>query len=179
MQQHWDEAKVIVEGRIGLYEMLDKTLNGRRALRAEQKNLITDAAFDSLLPRILGRDPNKDLGIISVGTGGDYTQAGAFIGDRQAPAVSDAAMRVELFRAPIVQINFPAVNEVEFTGLMREREAVSASIDEFGLLTMDGSMFSHSINPESGGSPSPTVKYTKPLGAIFTVVWTLTITRCP
>ena len=179
MQTNWDEAKLRVEGRISLYEMLDKTLGGRRALRAAQPNLIVDAAFDELIPKILGRDPNKNIGIISVGTGGDYTQAGVYDGDRQAPAVTDAAMRVELFRAPIVQINFPAANEVEFVGLMREREAVSASIDEFGLLTMDGSMFSHSINPESGGSPSPTVKYTKPLGAIFTAVWTLTITRCP
>lgn len=179
MQKRKDNLEPLIEGRIALHELVDGTLKGRKRLVADQQNLITDLAFDELMPRILGRDPDKDLAIISIGEGGDYTQNGVPTGQRQAPAVTDEEMRVELFRAPIVQINFPAANEVEFVGLMREREAVSSDIDEFGLLSVDGSMFSHSINPESAGAGSPTVKYTKPLGAIFTATWTLTITRCP
>ena len=102
-----------------------------------------------------------------------------FIGVQQPAAATDLVMRVEIFRAPIVQINFPGTGEVELVGLMRENEAVSSDIDEFGLLSVDGSMFSHSINPESAGAGTPAVKYTKPLGAVFTAVWTLTVARCP
>ena len=178
MQQR-DKAELMITGRVALYELLGASIEGPRRLIAERDNLVTDLAFEDLMPRILGRDPNKDLAIISIGEGGDYDQAGVFIGVQQPAAATDLVMRVEIFRAPIVQINFPGTGEVELVGLMRENEAVSSDIDEFGLLSVDGSMFSHSINPESAGAGTPAVKYTKPLGAVFTAVWTLTVARCP
>jgi len=169
-----DEVPFKVTGRLALRELVDNEW----VVRHEQKNLVVDLAFDELFPQIFGRVPGAQIGIISIGTGGDYDASVVFQAQRVAPAVTDTVMRIELFRAGIVQINFPAVNEVEFVGLMREGEAVSAGIDEFGLLSTDGRMISHSINPESAGPGTPTVKYTKALGAIYSVSWTLTIARC-
>ena len=175
IQENSDEVSFSVTGRLAIRELID----GAWVLRQEQQNLVVDLAFDELFPQIFGRASGAQVGIISIGTGGDYNAAVVHQAQRVAPAVSDTQMRIELFRAGIVQTNFPAVNEVEFVGLMREGEAVSTGIDEFGLLSLDGRMISHSINPESGGAGTPTVKYTKPLGAIFSVSWTLTIERCP
>jgi len=175
MSKAYDEVPFKVTGRLALRELVD----GAWTTRHEQKNIVVDLAFEELFPQIFGRVPGAQIGIISVGTGGDYDASVVFQAQRVAPAVTDSQMRIELFRAGIVQTNFPAVNEVEFVGLMREGEAVSASIDEFGLLTTDGRMVSHSINAESAGAGTPTVKYTKALGAIYSVNWTLTIDRCP
>lgn len=175
MSKAWDEVPIQISGRLALRELVD----GVWETRYEQKNLVVDLAFEVLFPLIFGRDPGAQIGIIDVGTGGDYNAAVVFQGQRVAPAATDTVMRIELFRAGIVQVNFPAVNEVEFVGLMREGEAVSTDIDEFGLLSTDGRMISHSINPESAGPGTPTVKYTKALGTIFSVNWTLSIERCP
>jgi len=174
IQENRDNASFVVRGAIALKEMIGAAW----VKRYEQKNLVVDLAFDEVFPQIFGRVPGAQVGIISVGTGGDYDANGVSVGYRVAPVASDVAMRIELFRAGIVNVQFPAANEVEFTGLIREGEAVSASIDEFGLLSTDGRMIAHSVNPESGGAATPTVKYTKPLGAIYAVAWTLTIDRC-
>lgn len=176
MKNAQDRVEFEVRGWVTLKEFLP---DGSWRPLAGQNNLVVDLAFDELFPQIFGRVPGAQIGIISIGEGGDYDANGVFVGDRVAPSVTDTEMRLELFRAGIVNIQFPNPNEVEFTGLIREAEAVSASIDEFGLLTTDGRMVAHSINPESAGTPSPTVKYTKPLGAIYAVTWTLTIDRCP
>jgi hypothetical protein len=174
-QENTDEVPFSITGRVALREWI----NGDWKTVFEQKNLVVDLAFDELFPQIFGRTPGAQIGIISIGTGGDYDASVVFQGQRVAPAATDTVMRIELFRAGIVQTNFPSPNEVEFVGLMREGEAVSTGIDEFGLLSLDGRMISHSINPESAGAGTPTVKYTKPLGAIYSVSWTLTIDRCP
>lgn len=170
-----DKTDFVVRGRVALKEKVGDDW----VTRFEMKNLVVDLAYTEIFPQLFGRVPGAQIAIISIGTGGDYDQSAVFQGQRVAPAVSDDAMRIELFRAGVVQINFPAANEVEFVGLIREGEAVSTNIDEFGLLTQDGRMVSHAINPESAGAGTPTVKYTKPLGAIYSVSWTLDITRCP
>lgn len=170
-------APLALRGTIELVELPTGQLGQNERLVARQDNLVVDLAYEELLPRIVGRDPNADIAIISIGEGGNYDQAGAFIGDRVAPDVTDTAMRLEIFRAGIVQIDFPAANQVRFTGLLRQAEAVSVNIDEFGLLSTDGRMFSHAINPDSGPA-TPTVPYTKPAGAIFAIKWTLSLDRC-
>lgn len=166
-----------LSGRVELVELLEGRLGGAERLVAAQNNLVTDVAYEELLPQILGRDPNADIAIISIGEGGNYDQAGVFVGTRVAPTVTDETMRREIFRAGIVQIDFPAVNQVRFTGLLRQAEAVSTDIDEFGLLSHDGRMFSHAINADAGPA-TPTVPYTKPAGAIFAIKWLLTLDRC-
>lgn len=171
MRQIVDEVPVAIRGRIEIIDQADQRVV------ACLDNLVVDQAFTDLLPQIVGRDPNAVIGIISIGTGGNYNQAGVLIGTRVPPANDDTTMRVELFRAGIVQINFPGPGQVEFVGLLRQNEAVSSQIDEFGLLSMDGRMFSHAINPDTGPA-TPTVPYVKPLGAIYAVRWTLTFARC-
>lgn len=167
---------MVMRGRVELVHLLDGRLDGRHVPVGETRNVVVDLAFDELLPRILGRDAGADIAIISIGEGGNYDQQGTFIGTRVAPDVSDTAMRLEIFRAGIVQIDFPAAKEVRFTGLLRQSEAVSSDIDEFGLLSTDGRMFAHAINADSGPA-TPTVPYVKPAGAIFAVRWTLTTNR--
>lgn len=173
-----DHLKLQILGEIELVHLLDGCLSGRKLLVARQENLVTDIGYDELLPEIVGRNPNAVLANIVLGKGGDYTAGGVFTGARVAPDVTDTAMRVEFFRAPIVNIEFPGAGQVKFTGLIREAEAVSAAeIDEFGLMSYDDRMFSHSINPLSAGPGSPAVKYAKPLGAIYAAFWTLTFQR--
>lgn len=174
---HKHVISLVATGRVELVELLDGAVGGRERLIGEHHNLIVDLAYTDLLPRILGRDPNADVAIISVGEGGNYDQAGVFIGTRVAPAVTDTAMRLEIFRAGIVQITFPAANQIQFVGMLRQNEAVSVNIDEFGLLSTDGRMFAHAVNADTGPA-TPTVPYTKPAGAIFAVKWTLTLNRC-
>jgi len=168
---------IVVRGHIDLVHLVDGDLSGRQVPVGHMSNLVVDTAFEELLPAILGRDPNADIAIISIGEGGNYDQQGAFVGTRVAPADSDETMRLEIFRAGIIQIDFPAANQVRFTGLLRQAEAVSVNIDEFGLLSTDGRMFSHAVNPDAGPA-TPTVPYTKPAGAIFAIRWTLTLDRC-
>lgn len=181
MREQRDHLKMKIAGEIELAELLDGHLEGRQRSVAKQKNLVTDLAYDTLIAAIMGRNPNADIANIVLGTGGDYNQSGVLVGSRVPPAETDLTMRVEFFRAPVVRIEFPGTGQVKFTGLIRETEGVTAGseIDEFGLMTYDDRLFSHSINPESAGPGSPAVKYAKPLGAIYAAFWTLTFMRCP
>lgn len=145
------------------------------------KNLVVDTAF-KLLPKILGRDPNSQIEFISVGTGGDYQEqpAGAPIdtGTRNPPTVLDQGNRIELFRSAIVTIEFPDLNSVRFYSILQADEANSASIDEFALLSSDGTCFSHEVNDADPVPPNRAVKYTKNNGLIVVVRWTLNFFRC-
>jgi len=166
-----DKLGLQIKGSVTLSELRDDTW----VTKYEQPNLVVDLAYSEIFPEILGRAAT--IAVISIGEGGDYDQNGVFVGSRQAPQQTDQQMRLELFRAGIVNIQFPGPGEVEFIGLMREGEAISTNIDEFGLFTVDGRMIAHSINPESVPN-GPTVKYTKPLGAIYSVSWKLEIGAC-
>jgi hypothetical protein len=166
------QLNIGIEGRVLVHEVL-------RAYKrpvAAYTNLVTELAYTELLPAILGRNVNADIAIISLGTGGNFDIAGNNTGARVPPAITDTEMRQELFRAGITQINFPAPNTVEFVGLLRQQEAVSTDIDEFGLLSTDGRMFSHVI-AAAAGPGDPTTPLVKPAGAIYSITWELALTR--
>lgn len=146
-----------------------------------RRNLVVDTAFQ-ILPWAIGRDPNKQIEFISIGTGGDYQEqpVGPPIdtGTRNPPTVTDQGNRIELFRAAIVTIEFPNLNSVRFYSILQADEANSANIDEFALLSSDGTCFSHAVNDADPVPPNRALKYTKNNGLIVVVRWTLDFFRC-
>lgn len=146
-----------------------------------RRNLVVDTAFQ-ILPWAIGRDPNKQVEFISIGTGGDYQEqlAGPPIdtGTRNPPTINDQGNRIELFRSAIVTIEFPDLNSVRFYSILQADEANSANIDEFALLSSDGTCFSHAVNDADPVPPNRALKYTKNNGLIVVVRWTLDFFRC-
>jgi hypothetical protein len=154
---------------------------GRLVKEVVHKNLVVDTAFQ-ILPWALGRDPNKHIEFISIGTGGDYQEqpAGPPIdtGTRNPATVTDQGTRIELFRAAIVTIEFTNLNAVRFYSILQADESNSANIDEFALLASDGTCFSHEVNDANPAPPNRAIKYTKNNGLIVVVRWTLNFFRC-
>ena len=165
----------------GTIEWLSFDRRGVLVDHRTRKNLVVDSAFQ-ILPWALGRDPNKHIEFISLGTGGDYAvqPAGPPIdtGTRNPPEVSDQGNRIELFRSAIVTIEFPNLNSVRFYSILQADEANSSDIDEFALLASDGTCFSHAVNDEDPAPPNRALKYTKNNGLIVVVRWTLDFFRC-
>ena len=156
-------------------------VTGEIVAECVHKNLVVDTAFQ-ILPWAIGRDPNKQIEFISIGTGGDYQEqpAGSPVdtGTRNPATVTDQGNRIELFRAAIVTIEFPDLNSVRFYSILQADESNSAGIDEFALLSSDGTCFSHEVNDPDPAPPNRAVKYTKNNGLIVVVRWTLDFFRC-
>lgn len=146
-----------------------------------RKNLVVDDAF-KIIPAVLGRDTNKQIEFISIGTGGDYEvqPVGPPVdtGTRNPPDVTDTGNRIEIFRAPIRAIDLPALNAVRFFSILESGEANSSGIDEFALLSSDATCFSHAVNEADPAPPNRAVKYTKNSGLIVVVQWTISFFRC-
>ncbi len=145
------------------------------------KNLVVDDSF-KIIPAVLGRDTNKQIEFISIGTGGDFAvqPVGPPVdtGTRNPAAVTDTGNRVEIFRAPIRAIDLPALNSVKFIAVLEAADANSITIDEFALLSSDGTCFSHAVNEEDPAPPNRAVKYSKNNGLIVVVQWTISFFRC-
>lgn len=171
--------EVGVQGEIALSFHDAKT--GELVAEKVFKNLVVDTAFQ-ILAWGIGRDPNKQIEFISIGTGGDYEEqpAGPPIdtGTRNPPDVTDQGNRIELFRASIVTIEYPNLNSVRFYSILQADEANSSNIDEFALLSSDGTCFSHAVNDADPVPPNRAIKYTKNNGLIVVVRWTLDFFRC-
>jgi hypothetical protein len=117
------------------------------------KNHISDSAIDILLG-LLGRDQDdKIVSTISVGTGGDINPAtGLDTGARFPPEDDEDEMRVAIFDAPVAHVETDSVDKrITYTAVLKTEEGNSDSINEFGLLSEDGTMLSHFVTPAGGG----------------------------
>jgi len=154
---------------------------GEVAAEELRNNLVVDDAF-KIIPAVLGRDTNKQIEFISIGTGGDYAvqPVGPPVdtGTRNPPDVTDIGNRVEIFRAPIRAVDLPALNAVKFLAVLESGDANSSNIDEFALLSSDGTCFSHEVNEENPVAPNRAIKFTKNSGLIVVVQWTISFFRC-
>ena len=141
------------------------------------KNLIADGAVDIMLG-FLSRDlDNKMITYVDVGTGGDVNPAtGLDTGARVAPQNDETDIRVLLYRSPIANIE-PDVNtkEVVFTAVVKPEDGNDPAINEFALLSYDGTMLAHFVTPEDPGS-GRAEQYEKTALMYLVIRWTMTPT---
>lgn len=116
----------------------------------------------------------KAVSIISVGTGGDINPAtGLDTGARFAPLDTEDAMRQSLLNAPISHVETDSINKrITYTSVIKTEDGNSDSINEFGLLSEDGTMLSHFITPADPMSGRAT-KYVKTNLLYMVVRWKL------
>jgi hypothetical protein len=137
-------------------------------------NSINDTSED-IFRGLLARDlENKMLETISVGDGGDLdtTPVHADTGARVPPDPAETEMRSVVEGVPILITNVNG-SDVTLTALARPEQANSDDINEFGLLSKDGTMFAHFVTEEvaPGGRAR---KYPKKSWHYLAIRWTIT-----
>ena len=119
-----------------------------------KENHISDSAVAILLGFFVRDLDNKMLAYIDIGTGGDVNpDTGLDTGARVAERDDETEVRELLFRADIGTYTAdPNTNEVSFTAVVRPEDGNSDQINEFGLMSYDGTMFSHLVTEADPGS---------------------------
>lgn len=151
-----------------------RTRTGTLIRQLYMKNHISDSAIDIMLG-LLGRDlDEKVISTISIGTGGDINPAtGLDTGARFAPLDTEEAMRHPIFEAPVAHVETDSINKrITYTVVVKTENANSDSINELGLLSEDGTMFSHFVTPADPVSGRAT-KYEKTDLLYMVVRWKL------
>ncbi len=151
-----------------------RTLTGVVTRQLFMKNHISDSAIDILLG-LLGRDlDDKVISVIAIGTGGDINPAtGLDTGARFAPLDTETELRQSIFGAPVAHVETDSINKrITYTAVIKTENANSDSINELGLLSEDGTMFSHFVTPADPGSGRAT-KYEKTDLLYMVVRWKL------
>lgn len=137
----------------------------------------TNQARTAFLNILKGGSGNTgyDIAFIDVGTGGEYTPAGVFTGNRVAPDPAETEIRKRLFRANIVYSSLDGDNKIRFVAGLEPHECLSNVIDEFALISSNGVMIAHYVTSETGPTPSPTTKYTKSSVVAWALTWVINI----
>lgn len=111
---------------------------------------------------------------LAVGQGGDLNTAGVDTGARVAPDASDAAMRTEVARFPLMAYNTPGTSEITYTAVVPHTALNSTWINEFGVLNDDGALLLHHI-PVADGT-GKTTRYSKTAALRWIVEFAITLT---
>lgn len=140
------------------------------------KNLIVSSASNIILGLLRRNFSDFEPRYITIGSGGDLEQvSGADSGTRVAPAVSDTAVRRVVARIPIVMVQTDSADSITFIGIAKPHEALSGSINEFGIESSNLTLFSHFITqPEVGETRAR--KYPKSSLEYLVVRWTIRLT---
>jgi hypothetical protein len=114
-------------------------------------NSTTNAAQEVIRGLLLRNFRDKALAYIALGDGGDYeiTTPHNDTGARVAPDPAETEMR-SLVEKITIQTAREENDEVILVAVARPEQAQSPDINEFGLLTEDGTLFAHfvtAINP--------------------------------
>jgi hypothetical protein len=157
----------------GEFEIVLADENGVKD-RYRGHNLICDSAVDIILG-LFSRDlDGKMISKISVGTGGDldpdtHMDTGARVGPRE----DEEHMRQSIFDCPIANVESDLINhEIVFTAVAKQEEANSAVINEFGLLSEDGTMLAHFVT-EADPLTGRAKRYNKTPLLYMVVRWTI------
>lgn len=94
----------------------------------EERNLIVNGGRESTMKLIGGAGTDKNIDRIAFGSNGSD------------PAELDSAI-TEQFAKPVAAISYPAINSVQFDFTLELNENNGATIREFGLLSVDGTLF--------------------------------------
>lgn len=134
-----------IEGRItGRVRIVDS--EGNEIAGFNSTTTASEAVIRGLLMRNF-RD--KAITYIALGDGGDYeiTQPHNDTGARVPPDPSETEMR-SLVEKIIIQTARETGDEVILVAVARPEQAQSPDINEFGLLTEDGTLFAHFVTAE-------------------------------
>lgn len=157
----------------GELEVLVFNEQGKLLEVREFKNSTTDAS-KAVVRGLLASDfENKMIDTISVGDGGDLEIAPPHndTGQRVGPDPSETEMRSVIENLSI-QIVSEVTNGVKYTALAKVEQANSDDINEFGLLTRDGTLVAHFVTEEvsPGGRAR---KYPKKSWMYLAIRWTV------
>ena len=134
-----------IEGRVG----------GRVRVLDPDGNLIcglnstTDASEDVIKGLLMRNFRDKALSYIALGTGGDFetTPPHSDTGARVAPDPAETEMRALVEKIQI-QTSREESGDVILVAVARPEQAQDPDINEFGLLTEDGTLFAHFVTEE-------------------------------
>jgi len=109
--------------------------NGVPVEYVEDNNLIVNGARLQMAHLIAGDVENRSINRIAVGTSGNV------------PAVADAAI-TGAFVKPVTSFAYPENGQVQINWKLLTTEANGMAICEFGLLTVDGTLFARRIRSQ-------------------------------
>lgn len=139
-----------------------------------RKNLIVDTAADVVAGMFRRDYENYMPYYISVGSGGDLDQTTLLdTGRRVAPAVTDTRIRSLVYRIPILQANTVSNTSWTYVAVARPHEALTTSLNELTLETLNGTLISHYVEPAPPGEVRAE-KHVKSSLEYLVIQWTLT-----
>ena len=118
--------------------------DGRRV--REYHNEPTDAAADVIRALFARRFEDKMIAEIAVGDGGDLEISPPHndTGERVPPDPGETEIRSLVEALPILIVSQDG-NDIRYTALAKPEQAISDDINEFALLTRDGTMVAHFV----------------------------------
>lgn len=176
-----------ISGRVQLWSSpADKDWSFDKLLFEGNNLVVADA--NTIMAQLLQRNFADYMPFyIVVGDGGDLEQAAKVdTGGRVAPAITDDEIRSVVARLPIIQVTSTPVTSPspspspESTTTMwsyvaagRPHEALSTSINELGVETLNGTLFSHFVT--EAGDDGRARKYVKTSLEWLIVRWTFSL----
>lgn len=129
----------------------------------EGENLVV-ASANTVIAKLLQRDFTNYMPFyVTLGSGGDLEQvAKSDTGGRVAPEVGDTEVRSVVAKLPIVQVTSPASTSPSpspspspdnpttlwtYVAIARPHEALTTSLNELAVETLNGTLFSHYVTP--------------------------------
>jgi hypothetical protein len=142
----------------------------------EQSNLVVGSA-ELVVSKLLQREFADYMpAFIVLGSGGDLEQEALIdSGARVAPAADDQAIRQVVAKLPIIQVipDESVENTWSYVAIARPTEALTASLNELGIETQNGTLISHFVtNPV--GDEVRSHKYAKSSLEYLVIQWSLT-----
>ncbi len=137
-------------------------------------NLVVNTA-SSVIVGLLMRDFSNYMPYyIGIGDGGDLDQStGIDTGSRVAPDVEDTELRSVVARLPIIQVRPVSATSWTYVAIARPPEALTASLNELSLESMNNTLISHYIEPAIDNRAQ---KHVKTSLEYLVIQWTLTFT---
>lgn len=166
----------VLKGRLHVYAVPD----GFDPLTSEQKttlidndNLVVDSAQDVIVG-LLARDFTNYMPFyIGIGDGGDIDPATGFdTGARVPPAATDSSLRSVVARIPICQADVDG-GAVTYTAIAYPHQALTSSLNELTVETINHTLISHYIEPAAAGEDRAE-KHVKTALEYLVVRWTFT-----
>ena len=118
----------------------------------DQKNMVVKTAETGIIGVLKG-DMDYAPAYLVIGDGGDLEQISRVdSGARIGPTVDDTAMRSIIAKIPIVQVTDQGNDCWTYAGVARPHEAISPMINEFGVESINGVLYSHFVSePNAAG----------------------------
>lgn len=146
----------------------------RDGRRVRNRNSITTVSADVIRGLLARQFEDKMVYSIAIGKGGDleanppHNDTGA----RVEPVASEKAIRSLVEALPILIVSRSG-NDIRYTVLAKPEQANSDDINEFALLTRDGTMMAHFVTEEIGPGDRAR-KYPKKSWEYLAIRWKIT-----